>query len=236
MMQQIYENYNQEDQEVWNILFSRQRKNLEMKGAKEYLNCLDQFEPVLNEKAIPNFDGMNEMLIDVNGWKIHVVPGLIPVKDFFKLLAKKEFPASTWVRKRHELDYLEEPDMFHDIFGHTPLLLNKNYSEFMQHFGEIGYRYLEDDEKVLKLQRLYWFSIEFGLLGTIQNPLIYGAGILSSFGESNHIYTNELEILPFDMKEIYQTPFINSEIQTKYFLLSSLDELYEKLDLVEGLL
>ena len=233
-MEQVYEKYDNEDQEVWNILFSRQKENLKSKGAQEYLDCLSNFESALNQRSIPRFHLMNEVLQDSNGWKIHVVPGLIPVKDFFRLLAKKEFPASTWVRKRHELDYLEEPDMFHDIFGHTPLLLNSKYSDFMQHFGEIGEKYIDDDDKVLKLQRLYWFSIEFGLLGTVEHPLIYGAGILSSYGESNHIYTDELEILPFDMQEIYSTPFINSEIQMKYFLLDSLDDLYEKIDEVES--
>lgn len=235
-MKQTYEAYNKEDQDVWNILFERQKENLESKGAKEYLHCLNNFESALNGNAIPRFEQMNEVLQNTNGWKIHVVPGLIPVKDFFSLLAKREFPASTWVRKRHELDYLEEPDMFHDIFGHTPLLLNEKYAEFMQHFGQIGSKYSTDDEKVIKLQRLYWFTIEFGLLGTIDAPLIYGAGILSSFGESNHIFTNELEILPYDLAEIYSTPFINSEIQTKYYLLESLDVLYEQLNLVEELL
>jgi hypothetical protein len=117
-------------------------------------------------------------------WKIEVVPGLIPVDDFFELLAQKKFCSSTWLRKMEQLDYLEEPDMFHDIFGHIPLLSNALFSDFMQKFGKLGVAAKGDDEQILKLQRLYWFTIEFGMIGS-DDPKIYGAGICSSFGETN---------------------------------------------------
>jgi phenylalanine-4-hydroxylase len=228
-IKQKYEQYQQEDFDVWNKLFTRQLANLKAKSCKEYLDCLSQLKDVLNAQFIPKFEDLNTSLRQKTGWSIEAVPGLIPVEDFFQLLSNKKFCSSTWLRKMNQLDYLEEPDMFHDIFGHIPLFMDQRYSDFAKKMGEIGVQFKNDEQILLELQRIYWFTIEFGLLKE-SKPMIYGAGIISSFGETNFIYEEGTEILPFNLKEIIQTDFCNSEIQTKYFLLNSMEELYISFD------
>lgn len=232
-MIQDYSKYTQEDQDVWNILFERQISNLSDKVCPEYLDCLNTFKSVLNSNSIPRFNELREVLGDSSGWGLEVVPGLIPVEEFFQLLSEKKFCSSTWVRSRDMLDYLEEPDMFHDVFGHTPLILNERYADFMHEFGKMGVRFGHDPEAVLKLQRLYWFTIEFGLMRTNGETTIYGAGIASSFGETNHVYEDQIEVLPFDIESVMNNVFINSEIQTRYYYIGSLEELF---NLVESAL
>ena len=165
-MKQDFESYNREDFAVWKVLFERQELNLQDKACDEYMLALDRMKPVLNSGAPPNFEEINTWFQQSTGWEIHCVPGLIPVEDFFQLLAKKKFCSSTWLRTMNQLDYLEEPDMFHDIFGHVPLLSDPIFSDFAQEFGKLGCTVLNDPEKIIMLQRLYWFTIEFGLIQT----------------------------------------------------------------------
>ena len=122
MMKQHYDNYSETDHNVWQTLFERQTNNLQDKACQDYLDCLQILSPVLHANRIPDFDELDEVLGNQTGWTIEVVPGHIPVRDFFALLAQKKFPSSTWLRSMDQLDYLEEPDMFHDIYGHIPLL------------------------------------------------------------------------------------------------------------------
>lgn len=228
-MKQVMENYNEEDLKVWNTLFTRQIKNLEDKACKEYLCYLNELAPVLHADAIPNLNELSDLLFEKAGWKIEIVPGLIPVKDFFELLAERKFCSSTWLRKMNQLDYLEEPDMFHDIFGHIPLLLDSTFGDFAQKLGEIGLENHENETIVVQLQRLYWFSIEFGLIKVNHERRIYGAGILSSFQETNGIFNTETEIFSFNLEEIIHSDFNNMTIQTKYYELESFEELFHAL-------
>ncbi len=230
---QDYSKYTEQDFWIWRTLFERQEKNLQDKACKEYLECLEELKPVLNADEIPHFDNLSAFLKERTGWTIKVVPGLIPIDEFVQLLADKVFCSSTWLRKPEELDYLEEPDMFHDIFGHVPLLLNKDYSDFSQKMGEIGTEN-KDNEKILKeLQRFYWFTIEFGLMNSPEKHLIYGTGILSSYGESNFIYEKPITILPFDLDVMTQTDFITSEIQERYFIVDSFNQVYDALSIYQ---
>jgi len=224
-MDQLFENYTNEDKEVWNILFERQFNNLQNKACKAYLNCLLDLKQELNGNNIPLFSNLNRLLYIKSGWGIEIVPGLIPVDDFFELLAQKKFCSSTWLRKKSQLDYLEEPDMFHDIFGHIPLLLNNNFGDFAQQLGAIGVQHKNNPQILLELQRLYWFTIEFGVLKSKNKLQIYGAGIISSFKETNGIFDKNTVILPFNLNEIIATDFNNMEIQTKYFLIKSFEEI-----------
>jgi len=224
-MKQNYENYSKEDQEVWQLLFKRQKENLNLKGSEKYNECLEQLSSCLNEKAIPNFEEMNHFFKSKTGWQIHVVPGLIPVEEFFDLLAEKKFCSSTWLRTREQIDYLEEPDMFHDIFGHIPLLLNPTFSKFAQSFGKLGQQYKGDEQMLLNLQRIYWFTIEFGLIKQNGELKVYGAGIASSFGETNHVFDSKLTHLKYDINEVMACEFHTDIIQEKYFVINSLEEL-----------
>lgn len=163
-MKQNMKNYTTEDFKVWKLLFDRQTENLKVKGSKDYLAALNLMQPVLHGNDIPEFKKMNRWFESQTGWNIEVVPGLIPVEEFFELLSQKRFCSSTWLRSLKNLDYLEEPDMFHDTFGHIPLLANPVFSEFVYEFGKLGKEFIHDKEKLLQLQRLYWFTIEFGVI------------------------------------------------------------------------
>ena len=169
---QIYKNYTEEDFSVWKILFNRQIDNLKEIVAQEFLDSLKkmQFTP----HKIPDFKEVNRILKNSTGWKIKTVPNIAEAKDFFSCLSKKQFTTTCWLRSMSEIDYLEEPDMFHDVFAHIPLLINKNYSEFFHKIGQIGLLVINDEERLKKLQRLYWFTIEFGLLKSGSKHKIYG--------------------------------------------------------------
>ena len=173
---------------------------------------------------------MNSYFKTKTGWQIEVVPGLIPVADFFDLLAEKKFCSSTWLRTREQIDYLEEPDMFHDIFGHIPLLLNSTFSKFAQAFGKLGQQYKGDEEMLIRLQRIYWFTIEFGLIKEKGELKVYGAGIASSFGETNHVFEPTLTHLKYTIEDVMECEFDTDIIQEKYFVIESLDELYNSLN------
>lgn len=222
-MKQLYDNYTPEDLAVWSILFNRQVENLKDKASNDYLLALKEMEDVLCASKLPNFEELNQWFSAKTGWSIECVPGLIPVDQFFELLANKKFPSSTWLRSKDKLDYLEEPDMFHDVFGHIPLLSQPEYSDFIHQFGKLGKAFIHNEEKLLQLQRLYWFTIEFGLILENNNLRIYGAGILSSFGESiSSLTSSEIERVDFEMNTILKTDFCTSEMQNKYFIVDSL--------------
>lgn len=233
-MQQHYEAYSPQDQEVWNLLFERQMENLKNKAISDLWPCLAQAQAALNGNAVPNFEQLNQALEAATGWTIEVVPGLIPVEDFFALLAKKRFPSSTWLRKLEQLDYLEEPDMFHDIFGHIPLLFDAQYADFMQRFGYLGLSCIDSPEWVAALERLYWFTVEFGICYASDAMRIYGAGILSSFGESRQVYMPDAcEFRPFDIDAVLNHSFQKHTMQAVYYVLSDFKALFGLLEVVE---
>ncbi|MEQ8519566.1 MAG: phenylalanine 4-monooxygenase [Cytophagales bacterium] len=230
-MKQHYEKYSKEDFEVWKILFERQKKELSLKAGKEYNHYLNELNKSLNADFIPRFPDLNNALMEKTNWSIEVVPGLIPVERFFELLSKRKFCSSTWIRKKSQLDYLEEPDMFHDIFGHIPLLMDSEYANYMQALGQLGVHYKDHPEVIMGLRSLYWFTIEFGLMGSRDNPQIYGAGIISSYGESKHIYENKnVTVKQFDLDEILEKEIVTSEIQNLYYSVESMSNLYDTLD------
>lgn len=232
-MKQNMKGYTATDEWVWKTLFNRQEKQLKLFACEEYLESLKRMYPVLNAHSIPNFDKINEWFEDQTGWKIEVVPGLIPVDDFFELLAHKRFCSSTWLRKPEELDYLEEPDMFHDIFGHIPLLAHPVFSDFAYAFGKLGVKLKGNEQAVLALQRLYWFTIEFGIIK--QGKLkIYGAGILSSFGETPRSVSPELKHTPFEINDVIQKVFRTDVMQEEYVVIDSFEQLFDSIKLVEN--
>lgn len=231
-MKQLMKNYKKNDHEVWNTLFERQYENLQLKGSKQYVSSLEKMQDVLNAQSIPNFKQVNSWFKNSTQWQIEVVKGLIPVGEFFELLAQKKFCSSTWLRSITNLDYLEEPDMFHDVFGHIPLLCNEVFSEFVYKFGKIGHQHQHNAKVLLQLQRLYWFTIEFGLIQE-DSTKVYGAGIISSFGETNKIFYDTCNIIPFNMEVVLEKAFRTDAMQNDYFIIQSLEELYESLSIVE---
>ena len=235
-MRQHYDHYTGEHQQVWRLLFDRQLDNLRDKASAGYLQSINAMKGALHGRSITRFDQLDEVLQSQTGWQIQVVPGFIPAEDFLGFLAERKFCSSTWLRNMQQLDYLEEPDMFHDIFGHVPLLLDAAYSDFMQRLGMLGLRYGGNPEAIAMLERYYWFTIEFGLIREGGATRIYGAGIISSFGEAKSIYTTNAVIRPFCLAHILEHDFVKSTMQNEYFELSSFSQLYESMDEVERIL
>jgi phenylalanine-4-hydroxylase len=233
-LQQVWENYTEEDHAVWKVLFDRQLENLAEKAWSSYLACIPRTGIFGN--SVPDFSGIENSLAQSTGWKIEVVKGIIPVGEFLSLLSRKRFCSSTWLRQRHQLDYLEEPDMFHDTFGHIPLLADKKYARFVEEFANLGLRFAHHEKAALLLERLYWFTIEFGLMKEAGKLKIYGAGILSSFGESNHIYSDRVSLRDFSVRDILLTPFRNDEVQNLYFVVNDMNDLWSCLPEAEKML
>ena len=234
-LKQEMDRYSSADFEVWKILFDRQIENLKLKGSTPYNEALEKMRNVLNPQVLPDFRSINNYFSDETGWKLEVVPGLIPVEDFFQLLANKKFCSSTWLRSLENLDYLEEPDMFHDIFGHIPLLSNEVFSAFTHEFGKLGIKHIHNEKGLKMLQRLYWFTIEFGVIRE-DKIKAYGAGIMSSFGETNRIANGECVFHEFDIEAILTKDFRTDVMQEEYFVIQDLEELYDCLPKADAII
>lgn len=226
-MKQIYENYTAEDQNVWKILFDRQFPSLPEAATREFLTGLDKVN--FTGESIPNFEKTNEILRDLTGWEIYAVPGIVEDGLFFDLMANRKFPATTWVRKMSELDYLEEPDMFHDVFAHIPLLTNQAFVDFLQAISKFGQEWIKDDWAIHLLSRIYWFTIEFGLIREEEGLRIYGAGILSSSGETKYALSDQPNHFEYNVDKILDTSYRKDKMQENYFIIDSYEQLYESI-------
>ena len=222
-LKQEYSKYTKEDFLVWETLFDRQIEQLQRVAHTNYLEGLEKIG--FKASKIHDFEEVNATLAEMTGWEIIVVPGIINQKDFFQMLANKQFPSSTWLRSFKNLDYLSEPDMFHDAFGHIPLLTNQVFCDFYQKLGEIGVANIENPEIIEKLGRIYWFTVEFGLIKENNELKIYGAGILSSIGETEYSLSDKPLKLPFDVNKVMEQEFDNTVIQNTYFVIDSFEQL-----------
>lgn len=231
-LSQDYNNYTPEDHKVWQILFERQMKNLPGKVTTDYLKGIELIKFV--PEYIPNFDEVNKILRNLTGWGIYVVPGLIPTKEFFELMRDCNFCATTWLRKMSQLEYLEEPDMFHDVFGHVPLLTNQNLCDFLVNVSKIALKHIESPLALEAIARIYWFTVEFGLIQEAEGLRIYGAGIVSSSGETEYsLFSAEPQRLPYDVKTIINTPYRKDTYQERYFVIDSFEQLYNSVGEIE---
>lgn len=229
-MKQIYENYTQEDQQVWQILFDRQMVKLPETATSEFFSGLEKIH--FSREAIPVYSDTNEILEGITGWHIYEVPGIVDDDLFFKLLSQKKFPATTWIRKISQLDYLEEPDMFHDVFAHVPLLTNHHFVNFLQELSIMAVEHLNDPWAIELLSRVYWYTIEFGLIQENDQLRIYGAGILSSSGETEFSVSNKPEHLPFNISNILDSEYRKDTFQSRYFIIDGYDQLYDSIPTV----
>lgn len=228
-MKQDMTKYNSSDLKIWNYLFENQYSNLDNKVCWEYLDCLQQLSEALNPHEIPNFNKLNSLLYLKTGWTIHIVPGLIEAEDFFDYLRNKRFCSSTWLRTEEQLHYIQEPDMFHDIFGHIPLFMDQDYADFAQKIGELAIKWKDDPLKVEQIQRLYWFTIEFGVIRRDKKVKSYGAGIISSIEEIVKVDKGIGEFVDYNLFEILNQPFNIDTVQPKYYVINSFADLYESL-------
>lgn len=214
--------YSDEEQAVWRLLLERQSALARRYACAEFLQGL---ETLGIGETIPDFAAVNAKLEPLTGWRVVAVPGLIPDAAFYDHLAHRRFPVTVWIRKREELDYLVEPDLFHDFFGHVPLLTDLVFADYMQEYGRRG---VEAGPNVHLLARLYWFTVEFGLIRTAQGLKVYGAGIVSSAAEIKHAIEGEgVERLPFDATTVMHRPYEIDRLQTTYFVLDDFRQLFE---------
>lgn len=223
MLLQDYSAYTADDHAVWGILYNRQQQAIEQVAYTQFSISVKRLR--MSEHSIPEFSMLNKWLETLTSWTIYAVPGLISNDQFFKLMLFRRFGATTWIRKRSQLDYLEEPDMFHDIFGHVPLLADPRIAEFLLGLASIADKYMDQQEIIEQIARLYWYTIEFGLVKENGAVKIYGAGILSSIGETSYSLSTEAKHVPFDLQTIIQTPYIKDNYQAQYFVLENMDQL-----------
>lgn len=214
--------YSREEHATWQILIERQLPCLAGRACAEYQAGLDLLD--LPRDRIPQLGEINAVLTPCTGWSVVAVPALISFDRFFALLANRQFPVATFIRRRDELDYLQEPDIFHEIFGHCAMLTNPAFADFTHTYGQLGLS-ASKEERVF-LARLYWFTVEFGLLDTPAGLRIYGGGILSSIGETAYALSETPRRTPFELQDVLRTPYRIDIMQPLYYVLPSLDSLY----------
>jgi len=216
--------YSDEENRVWHDLITTQYPMLADRACDEYVQALHLMD--FPHDRIPQLSEINEVLMDYTGWSVAPVPALIDFTSFFQLLATRRFPAATFIRTREDMAYLQEPDVFHEIFGHTPLLTDHRFAAFSEAYGKAGLAADKRDHAMLA--RLFWFTVEFGLIRTPEGLRSYGAGIVSSPGELIYALESDLPVRKqLDPIDVLRTPYRIDIFQTVYFIIDSFDELFE---------
>ena len=222
---QGWANYSAEDHGVWQTLFERQCRLLPGRACDEFVQGMKDLP--IGAEQIPDFRRLSEVLMKKTGWQVVAVPGLVPDEVFFEHLANRRFPSGHFIRKPHQLDYLEEPDVFHDVFGHIPLLMNPAIADYIQAYGVGGLR-AKSLGVLDKLSRVYWYTVEFGLVQQADGLRIYGAGIASSATETVFaLQDGSPNRLRFEVDRVMRTRYRIDDFQETYFVIRDLDELLE---------
>lgn len=217
----VYPDYSEEEQEIWRILYKRQRELLPGYAAQEYLEGLDMMN--FPEDRIPYLGDVGKVLQKTTNWQVARVPGLLFEGDFFSRLARRVFPSTDYIRPRHELDYTPAPDLFHDIFGHTPMITNRAFADFYQKIGEASMN--AEGKNRRRLETIYWFTVEFGLINTSEGMRIYGNGIISSYAETQHSLTDKVEKHPADLEKMSEQEYDVWHMQPLLFVIDSFEQL-----------
>ena len=222
---QCWSEYTADEHAVWDKLYARQLDILEDLAAPEFFTGLETLQ--LSQSGIPDLERLNPALKALTGWEIVMVPHLVPDDVFFTHLANRRFPAGRFIRRPNQLDYLQEPDVFHDIFGHVPMLANPVFADYMQAYGQGGLRALNLGA-LKNLARLYWYTVEFGLIDSPKGLRIYGAGIVSSFGESQYALENSApNRIAFNLERIMRTDYEIDQFQKSYFVINDYTQLFD---------
>ena len=224
---QPWDDYSATDHDVWRQLYERQRALLVGRAADEFLAAQDAMG--MTPERIPKFADMDAALREATGWTLVGVEGLLPELDFFDHLANRRFPVTWWIRRPDQVDYIEEPDLFHDLFGHVPLLMNPLFADYMAAYGRGGVKaHGIGPEALQMLTRLYWYTVEFGLIKQHDDLRIYGSGIVSSKGESIHCLDSDApNRIGFDLERIMRTRYRIDSYQKTYFVIDSFEQLMD---------
>jgi phenylalanine-4-hydroxylase len=221
--QQQYDLYTAEDLEVWATLFMRQMIVIRTVAYRHFAGQLKKLG--FTAEVIPDFCKTNGLLTNLTGWQIYAVPGRIPSRLFFRFMLNKHFGATTRMRRKEQLDDPEDPDMFHDVFGHVPLLADPVIANYLHGLARIAGRYIDQENVIEAIARLYWYTIGFGLIKEHRDTKIYGAAILSSIAETQFVMSPVANYQPFNLRVILETPYVSDRFQEQYFVLDSLGQL-----------
>jgi phenylalanine-4-hydroxylase len=222
---QNWDSYTPQQHALYARLYARQMRLVQGRACDEFLQALSRLGM---DSQIPRFEHVCERLARATGWQIVAVPGLIPEDAFFRLLARRRFPVTVWLRTPEEFDYIVEPDLFHDLFGHVPLLFNPVFADYMQAYGEGGLKAQRRNALEL-LARLYWYTVEFGLIDTAHGLRVYGAGILSSPGELERALADPTPLrIGFDLRRVLRTVYEIDDFQKTYFVIDGFAQLFEQ--------
>jgi phenylalanine-4-hydroxylase len=223
---QQWDSYTPEDHATWDTLFDRQARLLPGRVTPLFLEGLDMLR--LSKPGIPDFEELSERLMKATGWQVVAVPGLVPDSVFFDHLANRRFVAGNFIRRPDQLDYLQEPDIFHDVFGHVPLLTHPVFADYMQAYGRGGQRAAASGA-IAKLARLYWYTVEFGLVRAGDDLQLYGAGIVSSFSESRFALEDPSpNRIALDLRRVMRTQYRIDDFQQTYFVIDSFEDLLDQ--------
>jgi phenylalanine-4-hydroxylase len=224
IVQQNWADYTEEEHALWRKLYKRQAELLPGRACDEFIDSLNALDAA---DGIPNFESTSEALLKATGWRIVAVPGLIPELAFFTHLANRRFPVTVWLRKPEEFDYIVEPDVFHDYFGHVPLLFNPIFADHIQEYGKGGLKAMKLGG-LDQLARLYWYTIEFGLIQSPNGLRVYGAGILSSGGEIKHcLEASASRHISLDIERCMRTLYKIDSYQETYFVIRDFKQLFD---------
>jgi phenylalanine-4-hydroxylase len=225
VIDQGWQGYSEQDHAIWRILFERQSALLPGRACRDYLDGLEGLGVAAD--GIPDFARLSDILERTTGWRIVAVPGLVPDDIFFGHLANRRFPATNWIRKPEQMDYLQEPDVFHDVFGHVPVLMNPVFADYMQAYGQGGLKALRLGA-LANLARLYWYTVEFGLIHTPEGLRIYGSGIVSSRGESVYALDSaKPKRVAFELMRVMRTQYRIDDYQECYFVIDNFEQLFD---------
>src|ERR1700758_3696364 len=230
LIEQDYSAYTDEQHGVWAELVGRVLPEVEKHAAQEYL---DGFRIIgLQRDRLPRLAAVSARLEPRTGWNPTPVSGFLPAPAFFEMLAARRFPTTTWLRSRESLEYTPEPDIFHDVFGHVPMHSHRVFADFLQHYGSVCAR-IEDQELLEQLGRLFWYTVEFGLIRQEGAIKVYGSGVISSHRECTNVIEGGCEVRDFELEEVLRTPVRVDRIHSVLFAIESFDQLYEAMHAAE---
>ena len=225
LIEQDWNAYTPEQHAVWRELVSRRIPQLRQHACAEYLDGFEQIG--LQADLLPNLKSVSSRLAPRTGWSSTPVSGFLPADAFFEMLAARMFPTTTWLRARESMDYTPEPDIFHDVFGHVPMHAHPVFADFLEHYGKVCAALINKPEALERLGRLFWFTVEFGLIRQKGEIKVYGSGLISSHGECTRVLAGGCEVRDFDLDRVLETTVDTGDMQPVLYAVESFDQIYE---------
>jgi phenylalanine-4-hydroxylase len=234
LIRQDWSAYTPEQHEIWAELTRRRMLQLHDHACAEYLEGMQTLQISLDQ--MPDFARINRLLTPRTGWQLTAVSGFMPGEAFFEMLAARQFPTTTWIRSRDSLEYTPEPDIFHDVFGHVPMHAHPVFADFLQQYGEVCLALINSPEKLERIGRLFWYTVEFGVIRQQGSIKLYGSGLISSNGESTHVIEGKPEIRDFDLDKVLNTTVKVDEFNPVLYAVESFEQVYEAMKEAQSIL